>query len=176
MVKLYLGCDNLSYNTRNKLDKWKAENLLIERPNFDEIYMNVATEVARRSHDPQTQCGCVLTKNNIVIMTGYNGFVRDINDSVLPNTRPDKYPFMMHSEANCLLSCAREGISTNGATAYITGPPCVACLQQLWQAGITKIVHGKATIQMLDNDEYKSNIEILKLLFGNRLEIVEYSV
>tara|TARA_Y100001938_G_scaffold117820_1_gene162659 strand:- start:1008 stop:1514 length:507 start_codon:yes stop_codon:yes gene_type:complete len=106
---------------------------------WDNIFFSEAVLWSRRSHDSETQCGCVLVKNKTVIATGYNGFMRDINDSALPDTRPEKYPFIIHAEANAVYNCAREGKSTLGARAYITAPPCTTCLQMLWQCGIHEI-------------------------------------
>ena len=147
----------------------------IVRPSADEIFLEMAFTASKRSHDAQTQCGCVLTKNGAVISTGYNGFIREINDEVLPNTRPDKYPFMIHAEHNAILSCARRGESTDGATAYITSGPCLGCLQLLWQAGIKKIVHGNSPVFMTENPIFIQQKKTILDLIGNRLEIVEMS-
>ncbi len=106
---------------------------------WDNIFFSEAVLWSRRSHDSQTQCGCVLVKNKTSIATGYNGFMRDINDRRLPTERPEKYPFMIHAEANAIYNCAREGKSTLGATAYITAPPCTTCLQMLWQCGVHEV-------------------------------------
>ena len=106
---------------------------------WDNMFFSEAVLWSRRSHDSQTQCGCVLVKNKTVVATGYNGFMRDINDSSFPSTRPDKYPFLIHAEANAIYNCAREGKSTLGCAAYITAPPCTTCLQMLWQCGIKDI-------------------------------------
>ena len=110
-----------------------------EPTDWDNMFFSEAVLWSRRSHDSQTQCGCVLVKNKTVIATGYNGFMREINDEALPTTRPDKYPYMIHAEANAVYNCAREGKSTLGATAYITAPPCTTCLQMLWQCGVHDI-------------------------------------
>ncbi len=106
---------------------------------WDNIFFSEAVLWSRRSHDSQTQCGCVLVKNKTSIATGYNGFMRDVNDRSLPTERPDKYPFMIHAEANAIYNCAREGKSTLGSRAYITAPPCTSCLQMLWQCGVHEI-------------------------------------
>ena len=111
-----------------------------QRPtDWDSMFFSEAVLWSRRSHDSETQCGCVLVKNKTVIATGYNGFMRDINDRSLPNTRPEKYPFMIHAEANAIYNCAREGKSTLGTRAYITAPPCTTCLQMLWQCGVHEV-------------------------------------
>ena len=113
-----------------------------EPTDWDNIFLQEATLWSRRSHDIETQCGCVLVKDKTVISSGYNGFIRDIDDSDLPNTRPDKYPFMIHAEANAIYNSVRIGRSTLGATAYITAIPCLSCLQMLYQCGIKEIVYS----------------------------------
>lgn len=106
---------------------------------WDNMFFAEAVLWSRMSHDVQTQCGCVLVKNKSTISTGYNGFMRDIEDNIFPTTRPDKYPFMIHAEANAVYNAAREGKSTIGSRAYITAPPCISCLQMLWQCGVHEI-------------------------------------
>ena len=108
---------------------------------WDNMFFATATLWSRKSHDSETQCGCVLVKNKTIIATGYNGFIRGIDDFILPNTRPAKYPFMIHAEANAVYNAAREGQSTMGARAYITAIPCRGCLQMLWQCGIHEIYY-----------------------------------
>lgn len=141
------------------------------RPNWDQHYLHLAQETAKRSHDSQTQHGCILVNNDHeIITTGYNGFIRDIDDSILPNKRPDKYPFMIHAEHNAVLNAARQGRSTLGATAYITGEPCTQCLQILWQAGIHTIKCGTKQSHMQQNDEVdKVRKKLLKLMVGLKI-------
>jgi dCMP deaminase len=141
------------------------------RPTWDHIFLREADLWAQRSHDPQTQCGCVLVKHTTVLSTGYNGFIGEINDDVLPNLRPYKYPFMIHAELNAVLNCARFGVSTVGATAYVTIPPCNFCLQYLWQAGISRVVHSDSVAQMMQNEQYERERNALLLLMGDRMDI-----
>lgn len=107
-----------------------------------ENYMELATVVAKRSHDAETQVGAVLVKNDTgaIVATGFNGFVRGARDETLPNKRPDKYKFIMHSEENIISHCARHGISTNDTTIYVTLTPCERCTRMLFQCGITSVV------------------------------------
>ena len=136
---------------------------------WDNIFFSEAVLWSRRSHDSQTQCGCVLVKNKTCIATGYNGFMRDVNDTRLPTTRPEKYPYMIHAEANAIYNCAREGKSTLGATAYITAAPCTTCLQMLWQCGIEDIRFSDLSMPKCDirSDKYSNVLREI----GSRLSI-----
>jgi len=58
-------------------------------------------------------------------------------------------PSTFHAEANLLLFCARNGISTAGADIYITLSPCIDCAKLLIQAGI-KRVYYKETYRSTD--------------------------
>ena len=131
---------------------------------WDNIFLLDAILWSRKSHDPQTQCGCVLVYENTKISCGYNGFVRKIDNKLLPNTRPDKYPFMIHAEANAVYNAVRQGKSTMGATAYITAKPCSSCLQMLYQCGITKIIYSNVSIpKMVDNCQaYDKIVDVLE--------------
>ena len=108
------------------------------RPSKHEYYLGIATEVAKRSQDKDTQVGMILVnpKTGAIVSTGYNGFVRGADDEHLPLTRPEKYEFFLHGESNMIYHCARNGISTEGCVVYGTTTPCGPCLRALWQCGI----------------------------------------
>ena len=139
---------------------------MIEKENIDSwdaIFMQEATLWSRRSHDIQTQCGCVIVKDKTVISTGYNGFIRDIDDLCLPNTRPQKYPFMIHAEANAIYNAVRLGRSTLDSTIYITAPPCLGCLQMLYQCGIKSVIYSDISEpkMVIYNDNYTKMIDMI---------------
>lgn len=55
--------------------------------------------------------------------------------------RPEKYLWVEHAERNAVYNAARLGLSTIGATAYITyGTPCSDCARALIQAGVKEVV------------------------------------
>ena len=110
-----------------------------EIPTWTETHMKVALEASRSSPDYETQVGCVIVDStNTIITTGYNGFPRGIDDSLLPNTRPLKYPWMVHSEANAIANAARSGKSTKDASLFCTHFPCQTCIVLCYQSGISK--------------------------------------
>lgn len=104
--------------------------------------MKMAEDVAQRSHDSETQVGAILVanKSGAILATGYNGFVRGADDEKLPNTRPEKYKFIVHSEENLIANCARHAISMDDCMVVCTMSPCVKCMRLLFQCGITKVV------------------------------------
>ena len=122
-----------------------------DRDSWVDVYMQMAFTVSKRSPDAQTQCGCVITtKNNRIVSCGYNGYPRDIDYSNLPDTRPDKYPWMFHAERNAVLNCPTQ---PKGCSAYVSCPPCRECLMEMWQAGIdTLYVADVEDVKMLQGD------------------------
>jgi dCMP deaminase len=112
------------------------------RPSKWQTVMTIAKTVAQRSHDAETQVGVVLVNNQTgaIIATGCNGFVRNAPDDILPNTRPDKYNYIVHGEVNLVANCAYHGISMKDCTIVCTHSPCVTCMRLLYQAGITRVI------------------------------------
>jgi dCMP deaminase len=112
------------------------------RPSWTDYFLGLAKVVSARSHDIQTQHGCVITDaKNRILGVGYNGFARGLNDQDLPKTRPDKYPWMIHAERNALSNCI---VRPENGIAYVTGQCCNDCTIALWQEGIR-------TIYMIDD-------------------------
>lgn len=121
------------------LEKY-PERIEIDRPEWSEVFLKIAIEVSKRSHDAQTKHGCVITTlDHRIIGTGYNGFPRGLPDNLLPNTRPAKYPICVHSEPNCILNCSVSPILLDGINVYVTGIPCIQCLCLLINAGAKNI-------------------------------------
>ncbi len=126
------------------------------RPTKLKNYMDSAQIASERSHDAETKVGAVLVNNEsgAEIARGYNGFVRGADDAILPNTRPDKYEFILHAEENIITNCVRHGISMNNCMVVCTLSPCKHCMRLLVNCGITKVVC---------RDLYKDFQEILKM-------------
>jgi dCMP deaminase len=104
--------------------------------------MDMAEVIAERSHDAETKVGAVLVNNNsgAIVATGYNGFVRGANDTILPTTRPDKYEYILHAEQNLIANSARHGISMANCSLVCTLSPCKLCMRMLLNCAITKVI------------------------------------
>ena len=122
---------------------------------WDIRFMRMAHEVASWSKDPSTKVGCVLVKDRKIISMGYNGFPRLIEDDLNRLIdREVKYEMTVHAEQNAVITAALHGISTAGATAYVTFHPCSRCAAVLINAGISTVVisaHDIAPDRWLDN-------------------------
>ena len=104
-------------------------------------YHRRALAIAVDSPDEQTQVAALLIhkKTGAVLGSGFNGFIRGGPDYCLPKTRPKKYEYIVHAEANLIANCARHGVSTDECFLYCTLSPCVGCARLLYQAGISKV-------------------------------------
>jgi dCMP deaminase len=104
-------------------------------------YLEIAETISKNSHDSQTKVGAVLVHKTTgaILATGYNGFVRGAIDENLPNTRPEKYKYVIHAEQNLLCNSARHGISTANCIVINTLSPCTHCLRLLWNSGIDQV-------------------------------------
>jgi len=126
----------------------------ITRPSWDQYYLTLTYVIAQRSFDPSTKCGCIIvSKENKVLSTGYNGPIKGSIDSEIPLTRPEKYCHMIHAEENALLAYNGSLQDIIGSTAYVTGRPCHRCLRDLIQKGITTIIYGDNMAVMMDKAE-----------------------
>ena len=68
---------------------------------WDEYFMGIAMLAAKRSKDPSTQVGaCIVSQDNIIISTGYNGMPKGCSDDEFPWNREGeetKYPYVVHA-------------------------------------------------------------------------------
>lgn len=114
----------------------------MKRPSKLQTYMRVAECVAELSHDAETKVGAVLVseQDGDIITTAYNGFIRGAPDNDLPNTRPNKYPYIIHAELNAISKCAMRGISMMNTILVCTHSPCANCMRMLLNCGIRKFI------------------------------------
>ena len=110
---------------------------------WDEYFMGVAMLAAKRSKDPNTQVGaCIVSQDNIILSTGYNGFPVGCSDDDYPWDREGeqtKYPFVVHAELNAILNT--RGKSLENAKIYVALFPCNECAKAIIQSGIREVVY-----------------------------------
>ena len=110
---------------------------------WDDYFMGVSLLAAKRSKDPHTQVGaCIVSEDNIIISTGYNGFPAGCSDDEYSWNRTGKdtkYPYVVHAELNAILNSS--GRSLKGAKIYVSLFPCNECAKAIIQSGIKEVVY-----------------------------------
>ena len=110
---------------------------------WDEYFMGIAMLAAKRSKDPNTQVGaCIVSPDNIIISTGYNGMPKGCSDDEYPWDREGsatKYPYVVHAELNAVLNA--NGRDLRGSRLYVALFPCNECAKAIIQSGIREVVY-----------------------------------
>ena len=113
---------------------------------WDEYFMGIAMLAARRSKDPSTQVGaCIVSEENIIISTGYNGMPKGCSDDEFPWERSGeeeietKYPYVVHAELNAILNS--NGRDLRGSRIYVALFPCNECAKAIIQSGIKEVIY-----------------------------------
>jgi dCMP deaminase len=116
--------------------------------------MTIQDAVAARGTCLRAKCGCVITRDNVLLSTGYNGapsgapqcdevgcLVEEIKHGdgrVSLHCRRT-----VHAEANAILQAAKNGIEIRGGTLYCGMTPCRDCAMLIVNSGIKKIIVKK---------------------------------
>ena len=110
---------------------------------WDVYFMGVSLLAAKRSKDPHTQVGaCIVSDDNIIISTGYNGFPCGCSDDEYSWDRTGndtKYPYVVHAELNAILNS--HGRKLRDAKIYVSLFPCNECAKAIIQSGIKEVVY-----------------------------------
>jgi len=121
------------------------------KPGFDDIFMNLALDLAKRSHCVKAQVGAVLAKDTRIISIGYNGPPAGTHncDEEWPETgcardAKGSCSLALHAEENAILYAVKNGTRLDGATLYTTLSPCLPCARLIFSAGIKKVYFQKS--------------------------------
>ena len=143
-------------------------------PGFDDIYMDLAKTLALKSHCVKMQVGAVLTKDTRIISLGYNGPPSGTHncdtewpDDGCPRDSKGGCSLAIHAEQNAILYAAKNQVSVEGATLYVTLSPCLACAKVVFTSGIKKVIflNSYAQYKGIKSDEgvdflRKFNVEV----------------
>lgn len=121
----------------------------MNRPTIHQTMMEVAKVMAGRSTcSGRAVVGAVLTLDDRIIATGYNGSASGVQhcDADMPSVHCEMIDghckTAIHAEENAILQCALLGRSCKGATLYVTHSPCKYCAYRIIQAGIARVVYS----------------------------------
>lgn len=139
--------------------------------------MELAEKLAPRSHCVRAQVGAVLTKDTRIISLGYNGPPAGTHNCDVewpgvgcPRDSKGSCSLALHAEQNAILYAAKNNVSMEGATLYVTLSPCIACARVIFTTGIKKVYYKNsyAAYKGLSTDE---GVDFLKR-FG--VEVIQY--
>lgn len=122
----------------------------MDRPNWDEYFMEMAELARTRTTCLRRGVGAVIVKDNRVMATGYNGVPTGIEHCEergclreqmnVPSGKCHELCRGLHAEQNAIVQAAHLGQSIAGATLYCTNPPCIICAKMIINAGIKRLV------------------------------------
>ena len=114
---------------------------------WDEYFMGIAKLSAGRSKDPNTQVGaCIVSENNRILSTGYNGAPNGFPDDDFPWDREGKptetkYFYVCHAEANAIDNFRGNKKELENSRIYVDLFPCNECAKKIIQNGIKEVVY-----------------------------------
>lgn len=108
------------------------------RPSWNDYFITMAYLISKRSSCERLNVGCIVTKDNRIVTTGYNGHLP--NAPHVSVVRNDHEQMTIHAECNAVADSAKRGVSLQNCIAYITHMPCLMCAKMLIASGITHII------------------------------------
>lgn len=130
------------------------ESVPYQRPSWDDYFMEICDTVAKRATCGRGRSGCIIAKDNRILVTGYVG-----SPAGLPHCDEVGHQFKkmihedgsvtqhcvrtVHAEQNAICQAAKNGISIEGATLYCRMTPCRTCAMLIINCGIKRVVCQK---------------------------------
>jgi len=141
------------------------------RPDWDEYFIGIAKAVAARATCLRRKYGAVITKDNTIVSTGYNGAPAGMKDCLevgkcarkelqIPHGERYELCHSVHAEANAIIRASVDEL--RGATIYIAGSdlpcgeclsePCMMCKRMILNSRIAKVVYsdGRNGFKVID--------------------------
>jgi dCMP deaminase len=142
-----------------------------KRPGWDAYFINIAKAVSTRATCLRRKYGAVITKDNIIVSTGYNGAPAGMKDCLavgkctrkelqVPHGERYELCHSIHAEANAIIRASVEELKN--AVIYISGndtdegecvsEPCMMCKRMILNAKVKKVVYsdGNGKFKVID--------------------------
>ena len=123
----------------------------MERPSWDEYFIEITRLVAKRSTCLRRQVGAVIVKDKNILATGYNGSpagtahcldIGCLREKLgIPSGERHELCRGLHAEQNAIIQAAKHGTSIEGSTLYCNTMPCIICSKMVINAGIKRVVY-----------------------------------
>lgn len=110
--------------------------------------MELAGNLAAKSHCVKMKVGAVIAKDTRIVSLGYNGPPAGTHncdhewpETGCPRDRKGGCSLALHAEANAILYAAKNQITLEAATLYVTLSPCLPCARIIFTTGIRKVIY-----------------------------------
>lgn len=141
------------------------------RSQFDQVYMNIANEIASLSRAKKRKVGCIIVKDNNILSFGFNGTPRKFDNACEVTVYSDPshekrlqtLPEVLHAESNALMKLTCTTQSSEGASLYVTYAPCFDCAKLIIQAKIAEVIYR----------DIKDDYEGIKLLQKANIKTIQ---
>ncbi len=131
------------------------------RPGWDEYFINIAKAVSTRATCNRRRYGAVVTRENIIVSTGYNGAAAGVADCLevgkctrmelqIPHGQRYELCHSVHAEANAIIRASADELK--GSTIYVAGEesdgsecdsaPCMMCKRMILNARLSRVVYS----------------------------------
>ena len=116
----------------------------MKRPSWDDVWIEFAHTIARRSADDKHKVGAVIVTddNTQVLAVGYNG-----DHKGGPNVRESMVQGgsgFIHAEINALIKCDYN--NPKRKIMFLTLSPCKMCAKAIINAGVSEVVYSEEYI------------------------------
>ena len=144
------------------------------RPDWDEYFMEITDVVAKRSNCVSRKVGALITVDNQIVSTGYNGAPKGLHHCVdaggclrklnhIESGTRQEVCRAVHAEQNAIISAAVKGVSIKGGTLYVNTYPCSICTRMIINAEIKRIVYDSDYSDELSKEMLEeSKIKVIK--------------
>lgn len=123
----------------------------MNRPDWDQYFMQICDAVASRATCNRGKSGCVIAKDKQILATGYVGspsglpHCDDVGHKIKKIVHEDGHESehcmrTVHAEQNAICMAARNGIKIDEATLYCKMTPCRTCAMMIINCGIKTVV------------------------------------
>lgn len=123
---------------------------MIDRPDWNHYFMQIASVVATRSTCMRRKVGALLVLNKRILSTGYNGAPSGLSHCLevgclreqlkIPSGERHELCRGLHAEQNAIIQAAVHGVAIKGSVLYCTHYPCALCAKMLVNAGVRSLV------------------------------------
>jgi dCMP deaminase len=115
-----------------------------DRPTWDDYFMRITFQVAKRSTCPRAEVGAVIVRDKRILTTGYNGAPTGLPHCtevgcLMVNSHCVR---TLHAEQNAIIQGALHGVDVSASTLYVTHQPCLVCAKMIINAGIERVVYA----------------------------------